>query len=140
MSTLTVAIEHVMTSLTNADVPALVGGRVFQGAAPIGAKHPLILVQTYGDTADLLAVGKPTAGSVVEILVRVVAPSPSLTTLESIHDAVTDALHGSSGSNSRGSVAACTRISESETTDATETGVIRYLGGRFRLVVNPQLM
>lgn len=134
MSRITTALEHVVTLLKASPAFTTVQGRVFQGAAPEGAKHPLILIQTYGDALDVTGLGAVSPATRPEILIRVVGPQ-SLSTLEGIHDDVCDALAGTFGTNSRGVVASCTRVSESEMTEPSDAGVIRYLGSRWRLLV-----
>jgi hypothetical protein len=136
MSAITTAVEHIISRLNSAGTSDLVDGRVFQGVAPVDSKYPFILIQSYGDTFDYLGVGKPSAGSVVEILVRVIGVSSTLSSIEAIQNSVANALHSTFGVNSRGTVSSCVSIGESELAENDGTAVIRYLGNRFRLLIN----
>ena len=134
MSAITVSVEHVISALTAGGSSVLVQGRVFQGIAPVKAKTPMILVQSYGDSFDLLGLGRPIAGSTIELLVKVLGTTDSLASLEPIHNSVFSSLHGTSGVNSRGSVSSCVRVSESEFSEVTDSGTVRQMIGRYRIV------
>lgn len=135
MSAITTSLEHVFSVLKNSPASALVDGRMYQGFTPANEEFPLVLVQTYGDTSDLLGVGR-TQAVTTELLVRVIDNSPTLATAEVIADACAEALHQSFGGNSRGWVSSCVRLSESELVEKTDLGVIRYLDTKYRLLIN----
>lgn len=134
MSALLTGIEHVIARLSSSNVSILVDGRIYQGVSPLNEVFPLVLVQTYGDSDTYLGVGQTQATS-MEVTVRVLDNSGSLGSLEDIAVAVNAALHESYGVNTRGNVASCVRLSETETSERSDLGVIRYFDQKYRLLI-----
>lgn len=138
MSAWTTAYEHVVTHLTDdEDLVDMVGGRIYQGTVPAGpVTYPLILIQPYGDATDVISTGPIRVATALEVSVRVIAADTSLVTLEGIAQAIDGCLNATGPvTNTRGHVAACVRVAETDMTELADGQTWRYLGSRYRLLL-----
>lgn len=115
-----------------------VSNRVYEGVAPMGVDHPLILIQPYA-SSDMKKLGQDRGASRVEVMIRVVsANDSSLAKIEPIYDALDNVLiHAPAERTERGWVIAIERIREVESVDYNSNGdLFRYLGGVYRVLVS----
>ncbi|WP_176445437.1 tail completion protein gp17 [Blastococcus mobilis] len=142
MNAIAAATQHVVSRLyasaaVTAHVPAE-RKRIVQGALPNPeeAEYPLIFVLTYGDPVDTRYNNARRALTEVTVSVRVVMPADDLGPLVPIAVAVDEALDGTRGETATGTVVSCVRISETEMVDRVAGQTVRYLGGRYELLVS----
>ncbi|WP_164700854.1 hypothetical protein [Modestobacter sp. KNN46-3] len=140
MNAIAAATQHVVARLTSAPavLAAVPAERIVQGAVPDPdrAEYPLILIQTYGDPVDTRYVARARALTEVTVSVRVVMPADDLGPLVPIASAVDAALDGTFGVTDTGTVSSCVRVSETELIERASGQVLRYLGGRYELLVS----
>lgn len=131
------AARHIVTTLRgDATLSAALGaGKVHQGVAPEGAAYPLVLVQSYTSPVDTTYNGGARAMTVGTYSVRVVGHGDSMGPLLPIVQRVDELLHDSEGIYPEGDVVACHRTEETEMAEVRAGRTVRYLGGRYSIVV-----
>lgn len=141
MSAVAAAVVHVRSRLAaDPTIAAAVTGadgevRIFHGVAPSQAKHPMVLIQTYGDPIDTVYNGTARALTTVAMQVRVVGPAETLGVLLPAANAIDTALDATSGDTAYGRIAMCHRTAECDLSEIDAGKVVRYLGGRYELIV-----
>mgnify|MGYP006076811817 CR=1 FL=1 len=138
MSALATTYQHVFSIIqADTELVDLVGTRCYQGAAPPNVKYPLVLVQSYGDTEHIYFNGPLRAMSKSVVSIRVVAPD-TFAAVENVSDRLDNLLNATGPTNySRGHLASCVVVSETELTEINDGVVWRYSGGLYEVHTSP---
>lgn len=119
--------------VNDAQLSALVGGRIFSYVAPLTATTPFVVFNHQAGT-DVRGVGTVRVMTSLVYQVKVVGQGESVRSLKPIADRIDALLHGASGSVADGTVLTCVREQQVAYAEVDEGVRYNHLGGLWRIL------